>query len=154
MQIAAQSGFTLIEALIYIGLLGIMIGGGVVGVYNILEGSGRTRESMYREQDAYFITRKIDAVLTAVDNVEDIEAPADGSSSNSLEVVIDGVEVHIIRDEEDNQIRILRGGTSNEPLHDIFMKADAPMIFSRTADSISAKFTLDGHEYSVSHYMP
>lgn len=148
-----NKGFTLIEALIYIGLLGIMIGGGVVGVYNILEGSGRTREAMYREQDAYFITRKINNVLSQMEGGDEVLVPTVGSSADELIIQTDEGWVRI--DLEAEQIWLQRGNDPEEELHDIFIKAeDISFESSTTINSIIATFTLDEHEYSVSHYMP
>lgn len=145
-----SKGFTLIEALIYIGLLGIMIGGGVVGVYNILEGSGRTREAMYREQDAYFVTRKINSVLSQANSVS---VPTLGSSSDELVVTTDEGLVRI--NLTDEQIWLQRESDPEEPLHDIFIKAEnIDFVSSTTLSTITATFILDEHVYSVSHYLP
>src|SRR3989344_8910864 len=102
------SGFTLLETVIYIALLAIMIGGGMVGIFNILEGSGRTRQAMYREQEAYFIIRKIDAVIS---EATDITFP----SLDTLVAQTDDGTVTIQLSDE--QIQLVRGGNPY-PLND------------------------------------
>jgi len=140
-------GFTLIETVIYIALLAIMIGGGIVGVYNILEGSGRTRGAMYREQDAYFITRKIDTVLAEANPIT-VEIFDNALSFDTL--AGDAIQISL----EGDQIFLRRNGFK-DALHDIFMHAtDVDFIYSEEDNTLTASFTLAEHEYSVSHYLP
>ena len=148
-----SSGFTLIETLVYIGLLAILIGGGMAGVYNILEGSGRTRNAMYREQEAYFITRKIDAVLSEATSVTipSIAHP----SSTSLAVHTDtdtGVEAVTIN-LSGEQITIQRGAGTPYPLNDTSTPATSLEFDRNVASStITTSFTLDEHDYKTSNY--
>jgi prepilin-type N-terminal cleavage/methylation domain-containing protein len=145
-----QSGFTLIETIVYIALLAIIIGGGMIGVYNILEGSGRTRQAMYREQEAYFITRKVDAVLSEATSVTipSISLP----SSNSLVVQTDGGPITINLFGE--QINLQRGAGDQHPLNDTLVPVTA-LNFERNnaSGTITTTFTLDEHSYSVSNYI-
>ncbi len=63
-------GFTLIETLIYIVLFSIIIGGGMIAAYQIVEGTERTESKTILEQDANFILRKINWVLTGAISVD------------------------------------------------------------------------------------
>jgi type II secretory pathway pseudopilin PulG len=73
-----NSGFTLIETLVYIALFTIVIGGGLVGAYGVIEGTDRTSAKTILEQDANFILRKMDWALTGLDVIN--------SSGGSLSV--------------------------------------------------------------------
>lgn len=64
-----SAGFTLIETLVYIALFTIVIGGGMVGAYGIIEGTDRTSSKTILEQDANFILRKVDWALTGLDTI-------------------------------------------------------------------------------------
>lgn len=144
-----QAGFTLIETIIYVALFGLMMGGGLLAVYSILEGSGKTREAMYREQEAYFIARKIDAVLS---ETTFISQPVSGGSYSALHVQSDGdtVIINLV----DNQIILQRAGESY-PLNDKLIFVEN-LLFERSATSsiITSSFLLDGEPYSTNHYTP
>jgi len=145
-----NAGFTLIETILYIGLLGILIGGGMIGVYNILEGTGRTRNTMYREQEAYFITRKIDAVISEANSITE---PSEGFESDQLTVQVSGPQTITI-DLLDEQIRLIRGGNIYE-LNDKVAPATALNFdWSDASSTMTTTFTLDEHPYSVSNYLP
>ena len=133
-------GFTLIETVVYIALLAILIGGGMIGVFNILEGSGRTRQAMYREQEAYFITRKIDAVLSEATNVD--TSVLGVLQTDSVRIELDGEQIFLERD-----------GGSAVPLNDTLVQATA-LNFAKNVPSstLITTFTLDDHPYSVSNY--
>jgi len=138
------SGFTLLETVVYIALLAILIGGGMVGVFNILEGSGRTRQSMYREQEAYFITRKIDAVISEVEG-SGISIPQfDVLQTSEARITIDGGT---------EQITLERGGNTY-PLNDMLVPVTALNFEKNDAsNTLVTTFTLDGVNYSVSNFV-
>ena len=144
--INSRGGFTLLETVIYIALLAIMIGGGMVGIFNILGGSGRTRQAMYREQEAYFITRKIDAVLS---EAESLILP-----SPDVLTVDTGSEI-ITVNISDEQIFLKRGGTDAVPLNDTLVPATSLNFDKNDASStVITTFTLDEHLYSISNFVP
>ncbi len=58
------TGFTLIEALLYIGLFSVIITSGLVGAFQIIQSTDRTSSKNILEQDASFILRKTDWALT------------------------------------------------------------------------------------------
>jgi prepilin-type N-terminal cleavage/methylation domain-containing protein len=78
-----QSGFTLIETLVYLALFAILFGGGVTAAYSIAEGSGRDQTKAMVQQEGDFLTAKIDWVLSGT---SDISAPVKGSSGSQLSV--------------------------------------------------------------------
>jgi len=153
-----KSGFTLIETVLYIALLAILIGGGMVGVYNILEGSGRTLQSTYREQEAYFITRKIDATLSEATEVTlpDVNLGTDAYKQLTVQtddgtVIIDCPDCD---SDEGGQIFLKRGVKDPVPLNSLLVPAFALNFEWNSASStILTTFTLDENNlYSVSNY--
>ena len=150
MQLASPSrGFTLIETLIYIGLLGIMIGGGTVGVYNIHEGAGRTRNNMYREQEASFVLRKIEAALSGATT---ITSPSPDTTSDTLELTGGAEPVTI--DLSGDMVRLARGGEAPEELNaEGFGISDLAFERSTASSTLTTNFVLDGHPYVMTHYL-
>jgi len=142
-----QQGFSLIETVIYVALLGFIMGGGLIAVYNILEGSGRTRESMYREQDAYFIGRKIDSILSETDYASVIISGITHPNSLSTQ----SASMSLV----DDAIVLSRNGGGGVPLNDNLIKAE-DLFFQKSATSsvVTSSFTLDGQIYSATHYLP
>lgn len=133
------AGFTLIETVVYIALLAVLVGGGMVGVFNILEGGGRTRQAMYREQEAYFITRKIDAVISEASTID---------TSITGVLITDDARIEL----NDEQIILERGGAPYA-LNDTLVPATAlDFDFNSASSTLTTNFTLDEHPYSVSNY--
>lgn len=87
------AGFTLIESLIYIALFTIVIGGGMVAVYNIIEATNANTNHVILQEEANFLFRKIDWALTGATS---ITIPSAGSlTSNKLEVVKNSTSIAI-----------------------------------------------------------
>ena len=57
-------GFTLIETLLYLGLFAIVIGGGMVAAYQIIESTSATYNHVILQEEANFLIRKINWALT------------------------------------------------------------------------------------------
>jgi|SRR3989344_3567692 len=59
-----QKGFTLIESIIYLALFTIIIGGGLVATYQIIQGAEGAVNHVTLQGEANFLFRKIDWALT------------------------------------------------------------------------------------------
>lgn len=77
-----QRGFTLIEALIYIALFALIIGGGLIAAYQLIEGTARIENKTITEAEANFLLRKFDWAL----NSGVVMLPVQGDSGNTLNV--------------------------------------------------------------------
>ena len=77
-------GFTLIEAIVYLALFSILMGGGVVAAYNLFEAAthGGTRVMLQEESD--FLMGKIEWTLSGV---QAVTAPTAGTTGGALTVV-------------------------------------------------------------------
>ncbi len=59
-----SQGFTLIETLIYLALFAIVIGGGMIAVYQIIQSTDATNNKVIVQEEANFLLRKINWALT------------------------------------------------------------------------------------------
>jgi hypothetical protein len=80
---SAPKGFTLIEAIIYVALLGVLLVGVITSAYPLLTGAERITAKITAEHEAVFILRKISWALSSASNVS---SPAAGGSGSSLTV--------------------------------------------------------------------
>lgn len=83
-----QSGFTIIEALIYIGLFAFIMSGAILSAYHIFEGSAQVQAMAERETELNFVLRKIDWALNGATTVSVL------NSGNTLRVLRDGGELY------------------------------------------------------------
>ena len=58
-----RSGFTLIESIIYLSLLVIVVGGGVVAAYQVIQGTEATYNHVILQEEANFLFGKIKATF-------------------------------------------------------------------------------------------
>ena len=81
---ATAPAFTIIEVLVYIGLFGIVIGGAVTAVYQIVESSGRSESKAHLQKEGDFLIGKVEWALSGA---RAIEAPGiNVSSADSLTI--------------------------------------------------------------------
>ncbi len=59
-----QKGFTLIETIIYIALFAIIIGGGMVAAYQIIQATEASNNHIILQEEANFLLRKINWALS------------------------------------------------------------------------------------------
>ena len=65
-----QKGFTLIESIIYIALFSIIIGGGLVATYQIIQSVEASQNHVILQGEANFLFRKIQWALTGATAVD------------------------------------------------------------------------------------
>jgi Tfp pilus assembly protein PilV len=66
---SAQSGFTLIETIIYIALFALIISGAVVSVYSIMGSNARNQTKAMVEEEGNFLVGKIDWMFNEKQNI-------------------------------------------------------------------------------------
>lgn len=81
--ISTHRGFTLIEALVYLALFSILMGGAVVAAYNLFDSSTKVGTRTMLQEESDFMTAKIDWVLSGA---KGITAPIAGMKGSSLTV--------------------------------------------------------------------
>lgn len=65
----SNKGFTLIEVVIYIGLFSLIIGGAMASAYSVIQWSGNDSGKFQTQEEANFLLRKIDWLLTGANSV-------------------------------------------------------------------------------------
>ncbi len=87
-----KNGFTLIEAIIYIALFSILIGGALVATYQLMQGADSLNSKKTLQEEGNFVLRKLDWALTGVKSF---------SIPNSRQIIItkdtgDTVEIKLL----------------------------------------------------------
>lgn len=88
-----DSGYTLIEVLIYLGLFTIIMTGLLISTLNLLEGYGRLQTKVMVQEEGNFLLAKINALFTGAASVS---VPTSGSTGNELGFIKDGESVTFI----------------------------------------------------------
>ena len=151
-------GFTFVEALVYIALLALMIGGGIVAAFSIIDSSEKEKTKINAIADAEFLMRKIDWALNGVNA---INSPAAGASGETLSVNKSGFPSNPIVIDLDllsSRAKISRGGGPA-----VFLTGDRVKIeglsFEHIADAppkpaaIKASFTANGKIFQMKKYL-
>ena len=89
-----QSGFTLLESIIYIGLFSIIFTGIFVSVYPIFSGAERLTKNIATEGESAFILSKINYAIanTVTSSTGVVTTPAAGTASTTLVLSSGGTE--------------------------------------------------------------
>jgi prepilin-type N-terminal cleavage/methylation domain-containing protein len=70
-----NQGFTLIETIIYIALFSIVITGGMVATYQIMQGTDAAANKIIIQEEANFLLRKIDWAMTGANTISTTSSP-------------------------------------------------------------------------------
>jgi type II secretory pathway pseudopilin PulG len=81
--VKALRAFTIIETVVYLGLFSILIGGAVVGAYNVFESAGREQTRAMLQEEGSFLIGKIN---WAVSGASSVNTPGGGQFGSSLSV--------------------------------------------------------------------
>lgn len=84
MILRPSRGFTLIEALVYLALFSILMGGAVIAAYNLFEAAARgTTRTMLQEETDFLIAK----ATWAASGAKSITSPSAGTTGGALTVV-------------------------------------------------------------------
>ncbi|KND51768.1 MAG: hypothetical protein ABA06_00710 [Parcubacteria bacterium C7867-001] len=78
-----MKGFTLLETLVYIALFTILIGGAVVGAYNLFEAAERGGTRVMLQEETDFLIAKVNWALSGA---QAVTAPGVGTTGSALTV--------------------------------------------------------------------
>jgi type II secretory pathway pseudopilin PulG len=142
-----DSGFTLVEVLVYLGLFTILIGGAVAAAYNVIESSGRNQTMAILQQESTFITGKINWALSGI---EGINAPLVGTPSSQLLVTKIDPSIGPLDIRPDlnniNDLQISRNNASSQILNSSNVQLTNLIFNHQTSGSgaewVTASFTL------------
>jgi len=96
-----KAGFTLIEAIIYIALFSIVIGGGIVTTYALVQSTDNGANHVILQEEANFLLRKVNWALTGATSF---------TNGSTLSVVKDGTT--LIFDLNSGDMRITKSGVT------------------------------------------
>lgn len=68
------AGFTLIETMVYLGLFSIIIGGGLVTTYQIIQSSQSVQNKILLQEEGNFLLAKINWTLTGIKTINQVTA--------------------------------------------------------------------------------
>jgi len=141
-----SDGFTLIETILYIALFAIVIGGGMVASYQIIQATDANYNHIIVQEEANFLFRKIDWALTGATSI------CSASGSNLAVTKISPTSCStaanvLVFDLSGSDIRITRGVATPVILNSSSISV-SNLLFVKTLglngrpDSVAISFTL------------
>ena len=136
-----KKGFTLIESLIYLALFAIIIGGGMVATYQIIQGTESAHNHVILQGEANFIFRKIDWALNGATS---ITTPSDATPTTNLVVTknIGGIPTQLTFSLSGADLTLERGSSGANILNSSSITVDIISFMQEPADSITTDFAL------------
>jgi type II secretory pathway pseudopilin PulG len=154
-----NSGFTLIETILYLGLLSLLIGGILISSYGLIRSSDAIKRKILTEEEANFLLSKIAWVLTGASQVI---APAPGfSSGTTLALVNSHIAPNPLRFDLDTASGILqleRGTSGAVSLNSANAKIEN-LSFHHIAPSfgkprgVEVSFTMNGKPFEMIRFL-
>ncbi|OGY98055.1 MAG: hypothetical protein A2855_00940 [Candidatus Liptonbacteria bacterium RIFCSPHIGHO2_01_FULL_57_28] len=139
--------------LVYMALLGLLMGGAILAAYQLLEDATATRIRVNTDEEANFMLRKVDWALSGATS---ISSPSAGSSGDTLTVAKPGIgSITIALDGTD--MEITRGGDTL-PLNSANVTVDS-LIFTQIAAvppvpaAVQVSTTINGRSYGLTKYL-
>lgn len=151
-----NSGFTLIEAVIYVALFALIMTGALVSIYGILGSSARNQTKAMIAEEGSFLLGKIDWALSGAESISlPFDQDGDGIESGttlSLKKFGAGSENPIVISLSDNNLVIRRGNNPANTLNNsnTFIACAPEGCFTHQSssgdginpESLEAKFTV------------
>jgi len=150
-----NKGFTLIETIIYIALFSVLIGGGLVTVYELIDGSGKLSAKGTVQEEGNFVLRKLNWALTGASS---ITTPSSGTPPSSILTVTkyDGTQINVQL--MGTKIRMTEIGGSDD-----FITTDNIKVSSLEFEylpsqgeapvGVKATIVIDGYDFSITKYL-
>ncbi len=148
-----NTGFTLIETLIYVALFFVMIGGSLGAVYQIIQSSNAANARIVVNDEANFLLRKINWALTGASNVS-VTIP---QNLTVYKTTPPPGGNPIVFDLNGGNLRIARGTNAPIILNSINI-AVASLSFQKITeagrpDAIKTSFKINGQEFETLKYL-
>jgi tricorn protease-like protein len=145
-----KSGITLIETIIYIGLMSLVIYGSIFITYHMIEIGGKNEESVYILNEVVFINKKINWALT---NIESISVSSDGKiltisklvSSPDNSIIIRGINGYI-----DMSTNLQSPFTLTNERYKV---TNVNFTYDSTLKSVEVKYSIDGKKFSFNKFL-
>lgn len=133
-----NSGFTLVEMLVYLALFAFIMTSALAGAYQIIEHGNRTRVGALRVEEEHFIIRKIGGILNSTVSIQEpdgegIVLTADG---NTFEEQNGGIHLN------------------GEPLsNDIVTITDFTVVHTNSPETVAISFNTNGQPAPTSTFL-
>ena len=154
-------GFTLIETIIYLALFAIIIGGGLVASYQIIQGTDAAFGHIILQGEANFLFRKINWALNGATS---IITPPNSAPTADLIVNKDiaGSATQLKFTLEDKNITLERNSSGVKVLNSSNITVDSLSFKQDPINSITTDFTLTtfqngkpvSQNFSTTNYLP
>ncbi|MBI4268269.1 hypothetical protein HY627_00350 [Candidatus Uhrbacteria bacterium] len=137
-----NNGITIIEVVVYMGLLGLIMTSSILIMVQVVEGSERLEKLVRRQDEAMFVLEKIGAELALGAS---ITSPAPGSTSSSL--TLSSSSGSLIRvGLSESMLALTRGAHAPQKLHASDVRVSSFTAENHGATS-SIRMLINGTEY-------
>jgi type II secretory pathway pseudopilin PulG len=142
-NMSSSKGFTLIEILVYMGLFAIIIGGGMVAVYQIIESTNKTTEKVIIQEDANFMLRKLDWALTGATEV----------TATPTTLTVTNYETSLVFNLASDNMT-LNSAQLNSSFVDVAQVSGVNVFtYDSTAKKVDVIFTVNGQRFDQTRYL-
>ena len=154
-KLKINSGFTLIEVLIYSALLALIMAGVLGSVYMIIQGAGSSGKRQLVDEEANFVLRKVD---WALGGITAINSPASGASGSTLSINRTGVVLPVRFRLNSGNIEIDSGSGTYLPLDSENITAASLSFFHLPASgsqpaAVRTSFYLNDNSFTTIKYI-
>lgn len=137
LKLGTNHGFTIIELLVYLGLFAILIGGAMVGVYQIVESTNRNQAFVTIEQEGNFLQQKI---KWSLNGATDILLPAPASIGPNMSVTSPDSSKSLSF--SDGTLSLSQNGQPAVPLNSQNIKVENLTFENLAGQGVKAEFDL------------
>ena len=131
-----NGGFTLMETIIYIGIIAVILSSFLLITEQIIFSSNRTRQQIELAENQKFLIQKINWLLRSVDTVN---VPAPGATSATLSInKTNFADNPLIIDLANNAIRLTTGGAGAIPITNDSVTVTDLTFYQLTLDNQNA----------------
>jgi Tfp pilus assembly protein PilE len=148
-------GFTLLEAVIYIALLSLLMGGAVVTSYDLVESSQHSSGTTVVQEEGSFVSRKLTWALAGLTT-----APTVGGSgcNQTLSVTKTGAlnPVQLERNSASSSVEMREGGSgaySALTTANVSVTCLQFALLAGTPGGVAATTTINGQTFAVTKYL-
>lgn len=151
-KIITKSGFTLLETIIYIALLGMIMSGALVTSYQLIDGASASDSKATIQEEGNFVLRKINWALTGV---QSIATPISGCNSVLSVSKYDGTNVAIRL--SNGKVEISESGVGGTYLPITTENASTTCLrfglVGSSLNGLAATTTINGIDFSITKYI-
>lgn len=151
-----QLGISIIEVVVYMGLLTLMMGSGVLVLFQIVEGNSRREHIVLIQEEGQFMMEKM---ITSLPRGTIVKTPEVGAGGDVLTLIAPQTPLEpIVFYRDDSLLLIKRGMHAPRPLN----TSGAPLTnlnfeYLAATDRVPAEiiitFSVDGEDFSRTHIL-